>query len=787
MADVLSNVDGKISGDQVTPLSTNTEQQNRQYEASGGANDDKTSTANVGATNNTTGTATSSTTQSNDNSNTGGSKPGKRPYNPLGKLFSYTYNLSLYMISPEAYDAFVQSGRRNLNALGTSSTNQAAGVYLIAQSGGINNSNEKRAPGFELDYYIDNLRINAVVAPAASGAATFPCDFSFNIIEPYGFSFITNLKRAQDSLQQYMEQTGRSQKGLQNPTRQFYILGIRFTGYDSQGNVITNSTTGKDIDPTADDNGIFQTYYDIVFTSVKFKLTGKIVTYTVNAAFLPNKEAFGTKRGLVDTGATIEAGNVYEALMGDKGLIKKLNDEQQRLYNAGSIGKPDKYNVIFLSDMEERMKAASIVSPADLDKYKWGGSGAKKTDESNDATANKAPPNNNVRNVVIQGTTPVIQAITQVISQSSYLEDALKVVYTTNLEPNTQKKTENEIKKDSKNVVKWFNISSQVSNSEWDEKRADFAMTITYLIAPYETPIIMSAYTNPGAKYYGPFKRYEYWYTGKNSEIIQYEHTLDTAYYNVALVPSTSGDQGKGGPIDVPLKPNQRTNMPRLGRTDVGAEAQNSYVTSLYDPASWVEAKIQILGDPDFLVQVAEISSGVGTAYNRFYGPNGYSIKPTGGQVFIEIDFKEAIDYEHNNGVLKINESILFWKYPESISKEIKGISYHVITVESNFTQGKFTQLLTCRLNSFPDAKDDTGKGRESVSTNTTGPSAADTSTTSSEGLLADKAFEIKPAISGAGAIQPNQPSNSQTTTRGVQDDDSSSGVSATTFAGGGA
>lgn len=730
-------------------------------------------------------TATAPTQKSNDNTNSGGNLPGKRPYNPLGKFFSYTYNISLYMVSPEAYDAFIQTGRRNINALGSvnNTGNQAAGVYLIAQSGGINNATEKRAPGFEYDYYIDNLKINAVVAPAASGAPTFPSDFSFTITEPYGFSFITNLKRAQDSLQQYMEQTGRSQKGLQNPTRQFFILGIKFTGYDSQGNVVSGASS-KNIDPNAnDDNGVFQQYYDIVLTSVKFKLTGKIVTYNINAAFLPNKEAFGTKRGLVDTGATIEASNVYDAIIGDKGLIKRLNDEQQRLLDAGSIGIADKFDVVFLSDMEARLKAASIVSPADLDKYKWGGSGAKTTSESNDATANKAPPNNNVRNVVIQGTTPIIQAITQIVSQSSYLEDALKVVYTSNLEPNTEKKTENEIKKDSKNIVSWFNISAQISKAEWDEKRADFALKITYLIAPYETPIIMSAYTNPGLKYYGPFKRFDYWYTGLNSEILQYEHTLDTAYYNVALVPSTAGDQAKGGPIDVPLKPNQRTNMPRLGRTDVGAEAQNSYVTSLYDPASWVEARIQILGDPDFLVQVAEPINGVGNIYNRFYGSDGYTIKPTGCQVFIEIDFKEAIDYQHSTGTMKINESILFWKYPESISKIVKGISYHVITVESMFSQGKFTQTLLCRLNSFGDAKSDTGNKREPNAN--TGGNQSQTNTTTSSGLRPDSTSAGIPAVSGSGNSSVNQPTNQQTGTNGVQDDDSS-GVTGSQLPGGG-
>ena len=710
--------------------------------------------------------------------------PGRRLYNPLGKFASYTYNISLYMITPEAYDAFVQTGRRNINALadtGQAGFDQAAGAYLIAQSGGINNQTEKRAPGFEFDYYIDSLKITSYTAASSSGGAANTTEISFIITEPYGFSFINNLKTAQDSLQAYMQQKGRSQKGLENPTRQFFILGFRFTGYDANGNILVGNL-GKELDPTANDNGLFETFIDIAITSIKFKLTGRVVTYNVTASTLPSKEGFGTKRGLVNTGATIESGTVYEALMGNKGLIKRLNDEQQRLLDAGSIGKKDTYDIVFLSDMEERLKGASTVSPADLDKYKWAASKANKTTESNDAVAGQSAPNNNVRNIAIQGGTPIQQAITQIISQSSYLEDALKVLYTTSLEPNPGKKTENEIVQNSKGNISWFNISSQISEAEWDDKRSDFAMKITYMIAPYETPVVMSAYANDGTTYYGPHKRYDYWYTGLNSEVIQYEQTLDTSFYNVALVPATSGEAGKGGPVDVPLVPSQRTNMPRIGRTDVGAEAQNSYLTSLYDPKAWAEAKITILGDPDFLIQDAESIDGVGAVYNKFYGTNGFTIKANGGQVFIEIDFKEAVDYDNTTGVLSINESILFWKYPEKLSKVIKGVCYQVIKVESLFNSGKFTQVLHGRIATFGDASTDSEAGRPNNENQTdaetarlnrsgTGANQSGTSTTSSTGLATDAASSGRATISGAGVDGPNQYNNQQLGPEGVAED----------------
>ena len=104
-------------------------------------------------------------------------KPGSRLQNPLGNFSSYTYQLSLYMITPDAYDAFQLSGRKNINALSSKDGNGQAtqgGAFLIAQSGGINNKTSQRAPGFELDYYIDDLKIKTAVNGKSTGSAKEP-------------------------------------------------------------------------------------------------------------------------------------------------------------------------------------------------------------------------------------------------------------------------------------------------------------------------------------------------------------------------------------------------------------------------------------------------------------------------------------------------------------------------------------------------------------------------------------------------------------------------------------
>jgi hypothetical protein len=129
-------------------------------------------------------------------------------------------------------------------------------------------------------------------------------------------------------------------------------------------------------------------------------------------------------------------------------------------------------------------------------------------------------------------------------------------------------------------------------------------------------------------------------------------------------------------------------------------EAQNAYMTSLFDPGAYAKAKISILGDPDYLAQ--ETPASINQVYNQFYGSDGFTINPNGGQVFIEIDFKEAVDYHNSDGLMSINSSIYFWNYPAAVVNKVKGVSYMVTEVEHYFKGGKFTQQLTCNINDFP-------------------------------------------------------------------------------------
>jgi len=311
----------------------------------------------------------------------------------------------------------------------------------------------------------------------------------------------------------------------------------------------------------------------------------------------------------------------------------------------------------------------------------------------------------------------VLQAIQKIIKQSTYMTNAMETLFMSEETPSDD--TASAEKKEQKDPprLRWYNVSPEIETLGFDTKINDFAYRITYVIQPYDTPAAVSPYGR-AAKYYGPHKRYEYWYTGKNSEILSYEQQFDNAFFNITFNPN--GDPAaSGGDAKIAQLGGKPTTQDRTGKITPGAEAENTYMTSLFDPGAYAQARIQILGDPDFLMR--EAANGINEVYKQFYQNDSFTINPNGGQVFIEIAFNEGVDYgatingnnigpnDNGTGVMTINDSIFFWDYPDSVKSgpnAIKGVSYQVRECESVFKGGKFTQTLQLNINEMPDAVD---------------------------------------------------------------------------------
>ena len=717
-------------------------------------------------------------TSTNENTGTGdGATPGRRLKNPLGSLASYNYQVALYMITPDAYDAFTASGRTNIEAL---QTEGAGGAFLVAQSGGINNNNSQRAPGMELDYYIDNLEISQMVSGKASGTATNVSAINFTITEPYGFSFINKLKDASEALQQYSSDLGYSKGTVRNPTKQFFILGVSFLGYDIDGNPVTGIKADgtETIASTSNGANLFQNYHDIVISQIDFKIDGKIVTYKITAAAIAPTLSFGVKRGRLPSQVQL-TGTTVGTLM--TGLTDRMSSEQQKLKDNGAITVPNTFEIKFVGEGSDKLKNAKLVTPEDVDKFKWKGADATNSAQATIAKEVVSVPDSTARQITYASGAALLEIFDDLIKQSTYLRDAMTTLYTTSLTPDKDKKDDKVNNPAANENVAWYHVTPQLSKAVWDPATSDWAYHTTYVFETYQTPVISASYVNPGLNYYGPHKRYDYWYTGKNTEVLKYEQVLDNLYYNVVLgktVAEANADKADsastGGDTDTAVIPGESQDGPKIGKLGKGNEAQNSYVTSLYSPADYGSASVTILGDPDFIVQ--DQTSSLEDVYNRFYGSTGFNVNANGGQVFMEINFKEAIDYDEGTGVLELNDNILFWEYPENIANIVEGVSYQVVNIKSMFKSGTFTQNLDCVINVFPNSDgynadgNDEREGNNTEQGSSSGANAGDgNSTTGSNAGLRNQNVGDNAQAAGSdgtsGSANPNDDNNDAETT----------------------
>ena len=634
--------------------------------------------------------------------------------NPLGNFSSSTYQLSLYMVSPDAYNMFVASGKQELFAKGVT-TDGSQGVALVAQSGGSTGIGaDKRAPGFELDYYIDDLKFKSYVNAKVTQTETNTISIEFTVTEPYGFSFVSRLVTASKTLQASSKM---GSYNADNPSRQFFILGIRFQGYDETGKVVVDGDKFAGNASNVNGRGVFERLFEITVTSLQYKIDGKATTYKFKASSTPIQIAGGSLRGRVNTDTKVVASTVAEAIgsVVDKdgkpvppknanaiGLLDILNKNQQALVANKDKDGAEIANVYKLRFQDTGDGLPSLIGNAFLssltDTSKDRSAGAVGVKTSADSTvAAKSYPILDLIEMVFKNDISIMQAISMIVSQSTYLENAMKKLTKSDDEENSYG-PDGELLDGGTATLKWFNLATEVKVLGWDKKRSDWAYEITYVIQPYDTPMTTSTYGNKPRKYYGPYKRYDYWYTGLNTEILQYEQTLNNNWFVINSPGAFDPNQGLI-PVGIDMQDtgNKQASLPG------GNKAINSYITNLTDPGGWVTAKIKILGDPDYLI--TNRPTPPNQVYSQFYYEDG-SINANGGQVFIEVNFKEGVDYNHDSGLMDINKNIMFWKYPASVQKSIDsrggGVCFMVNSAVSTFSKGSFTQDLECIIGPFP-------------------------------------------------------------------------------------
>ena len=256
--------------------------------------------------------------------------------NILDRYASYTYNVSVYLTSPEQYRQLVTSKRRKINgynllfqsggaptnvggaqgALGASQ--KATQADLEAEGIGFAPTNNApgstaadagRSPFFPDDFYIDSVTIDNQFPGKQTGAAHMVTNMKFTVIEPSG---ITLIDRIYEAVQDFAPKDA---TGVINYTAAQYLMVVRWYGYDQSGKLVRPGATGKD--GLSDPNAVCEKFIPFIIKKINWSVSNKLVSYDFECGPIGQQIGGTTARGSIPYDIELSDSTVEGLLGGD--------------------------------------------------------------------------------------------------------------------------------------------------------------------------------------------------------------------------------------------------------------------------------------------------------------------------------------------------------------------------------------------------------------------------------------------------------------------------------------
>lgn len=695
--------------------------------------------------------------------------------NPLDRYANYTYNVSLYIMSPAQYKRMQATKQKNI-----------AGFQLLMQSGGAPQtqdlsaqqvdsnigldvdqntlgrvSNLGRNQFFPLDFYIDDIKLTSYVQGRGTRTSHNVFEMNFKIYEPNGISFLDRLYAA---TAQYMPGNDRC-SGQKNYAAQNYLMVIRFYGYDEYGNMVRPTGLRKQAG-VGDTDAIIEKWIPFQFTSVRFRVASRITEYECTAVCPQNVIATGQARGVIpynvelnamtlddllrgtagfatpqQAGANLErqptsqaavrrvdntiaassrfeeaqgvnttgltgsqffdelGGQAVAVTAGDSptqnrappkataakpkttvvsGLIDALNQYQKDRVRAGELQFPDVYDIVF---KDPTLASAKLVPEGLINKKNT--PSIQTNDPAQKLLGNKQSLQVDSQTKSILAGTSIVQFIDLVTRNSTYMTEQQTYI----IDARTGERRPNGRPAD---TVGWFSITTQVEPLEYDCIRKDYAYKITYVIGPYAVADPKTDWF-PQSVFRGTQKRYNYWFTGENTQILDYYQDFNYLYYLVV-----NGPQAPKRTYTDYREFDKAAFATAAGETNQGQE-NNVYgpvatlADTLYSPGDTSRARLTIVGDPDWIQQGPLWAGALETNYDyRAFLVDG-TINYESQEPLFEVAFNKPVDYDLNTGLMDPERS-QFQGVPGQPNLAKISYTYRALWVTSNFSRGKFTQ-----------------------------------------------------------------------------------------------
>ena len=666
--------------------------------------------------------------------------------NILDQFGSYTYSLSWYLVDYKTFNTLISSDIKQLN-----------NYYLLMQSGGapvqttsqsyVPVTSAGRSPFFPLDYYLDNFVFEGAMpgTPGAGGAAAIRT-LSFTVTEPNGITLQPNLIRAVNDLYQ---KGGLAPAGTTvNYSEVQYVMVVRFYGYDSKGNLVIPIDQRQGV---TDRQAAVEKFIPFKITDIQFKVANKLVEYNITGVPVEQDTAFSTDRGSIPQafqfqGTTVKdilVGSIFDATnnqsaaednlvnrrppavannagnqsaaeerrLGIKSAPAKAPDAPKKVSGSQATGLcaalnlfyaeaarerkriPDIYEVQFLDKM---LANALITPPGAVDKAFAGGNPNANAASNLDPNRQNFSPNIRVRSVT-QGQ-QIVQFIDEVLRSSSYISDQQKAKW--QVDPKTGKYDWVFNGKTAQNFA-WFNITCEAQVIGYDTTTNATAYKMIYKVAPYQVSMIAtSEYFDPSS-FRGVHKVYNYWFTGQNTQVLQYEQNFNYLWKQTI----SRNSPGQGTTIDRAVEIRDQVNsrvmyskrfMPVSNQSREGAEgdvyeaaanaADMLYTTDLNN------ITLQVIGDPAWIPSPKNPQPGNFVASPFF--PDG-TINFNAGVPYFEFAWNRAVDYNLSTGLMDTAQNNYFADRAQGragVAQE--SVIYMALNVKSTFARGKFTQEL---------------------------------------------------------------------------------------------
>lgn len=690
--------------------------------------------------------------------------------NPLDQYASYTYSISVYLLSANQYERLLRSKSKKID-----------GYFLLFQDGGApvnrggvkqgmgtataaSGSDSGRNPFFPNDYYIDSMTLDTFPLGKATGASHMTATMKLVVNEPNGITLIDNLYSAVANLQQ------KDGSGKVNYTAADYLAVIRFYGQGADGNPVQASASG---------GPVIEKFIPFKLASINWSIGSKMVTYEWECVPQGQLIAGYTARGAIPhdmqlTSTTVgkllgsdivysgtdsstanpgqattattqtsipdqsdaetarlnrQAGNppsppkaiaaptskktVTQGLMGaltefQEELTKPQKGQSESIFNIA-----DRYFIRFVDGIgydgkvipASAIENATITLPNTKNDNKLAPAG--KNSDTKDLDPLKQARDNMARSYSITAGQMITQAIDLAIRNSSYISGQALVRQNSDgyQEPNPDKRN---------SPMSWFNIimNAVPRPGGIDPKRNDHAFDIIYTIKPYRLQNFNSKYFPP-SRFAGVHKSYPYWFTGQNTAVTEYQETLN-ALYNITV--SGSDPKNSVAAIQREASTSSLRDIAKFNyAVTSGQSSQGSSDTRLNEvaanaaeyimsPGDLANAKIKILGDPDW-IQQGSLFKEIKPGETQVADVTGFeadgSISFETGDVLFEVVWQRPEDYDLATGVADPYSGGYSGRANKA-REPIQSRVYQARHVLSEFRQGAFYQTIEGTLYMFP-------------------------------------------------------------------------------------